>query len=382
MPIQVHAIEMLTGRKITPLPVSKAKWKVTTNADESITCTVPAADPRVVKLDPWGATTLARNGLLVVVDGFPVAAGPIWRRKLDLKTGSLELTAGGLRSYFNRRVAVPVSALGAGEPDPAFDTRVTNLSLATVAKRYVQLAQAWPGGSIPMVLPADEARPGRDITVKAVDLKKVGDLIDDLSGIENGPDFAFQPRFSADGLGIYWEMRTGTETNPRIGSLDAGQIRWSYGAPKSPAFDLVIEEDATEVASQGWAVGGAGVDQVLAARASLDALPAAGFPLLEATSTGNSTVTRQENLEEKAAQLAYLGQFVSSFWNMRVAARSENPARPYPKLGDWWLGDLATVDIDRREKIIPTGSSVRRIASIEGDELDDSYSIAFAEALI
>jgi hypothetical protein len=55
--------------------------------------------------------------------------------------------------------------------------------------------------------------------------------------------------------------------------------------------------------------------------------------------------------------------------------------RGTPKLGDYWLGDLATVTIDPSEPVIPAGDYVRRIASIRGDERGQHYSLTFAEAV-
>lgn len=384
MTLDLYAIEMLSGRNLGPLAKITAKWQVATNADESITCTVPASDHNVRRTRPWEMTTLGRNGLLAVVDGLPVAAGPIWKRRYNASTGHIELTAGGLRSYFTKRVAVPVAASGKplvdanGDPVAAYDTRTLNYSLGTVAKRYVELARAWPGGAIPMVLPADEVRPGRDITVKAIDLKRVGDLIDNLSDVINGPDIAFRPRFTADGAGIYWEMQTGTEANPRLGSTDPLATKWSYGAPKSPAYDLEIDEDGTSYASRFWVTGGAGSDKVVTAQGYSPVLISAGFPLLDGVDAGNSSLSEQSTANDKAAQGVKLGQYASSFWSMKVDAHSPKA----PKLGEYWLGDLATINIDKREPVLPPGDSVRRIAGISGDESDKSYNIDFAEALV
>lgn len=392
MTLDIYAFEMLTGQRLTPLPASKKSWKVAVNADESITCTIPADDPGVKKLRIWESTVLARNGLLAVVDGVPVAAGPIWKRRFDEGEGTIELTAGGLRSYFNRRVLLPVAARSMplvkadGFPDESLDIVVNGVSLGTKAKWWVQLSRAWPGGAIPMTFPqGDEASFDATDTVKAIDLKRLGSLLSDLSGVIGGPDIEFRVRFNADQSGILWEMRYGTTAQPRLGATDAAAVEWSYGAPQASAYGLTIDEDATEVASQAWASGGNGSDQVLIARAELATLPAAGFPLLESTNTGNSSVTRQENIRQKAEQDAYLGQFVASFWSMKVRSSPlvVNGVPRGPKLGDYWVGDLATVTVSGDNPFgLPGGKMVRRIASISGDEQNDDYDIAFGEVLI
>lgn len=386
MTLDLYAFDMLTGQRLTPLPASKKSWKVAVNDDETITCTIPSRDPGVQKLRLWESTVLARNGLLAVVDGLPVAAGPLWRRRLSEKEGTIELTAGGLRSYFNRRVLLPIEARtrplvkADGFPDTSLDVVVNGVSLGTKAKRWVQLSRLWPGGAIPMRFPqADEAAPNRVDTTKAIDLKRLGPLIDDLSGVINGPDIEFRVRYNEDRSGVYWEMRYGTELRPRLGSLDAAAVEWNYGAPGASAYDLEVDEDATDVASQAWASGGNGDDKVLIARAELPRLGAAGYPLLEVTSTGNSSVVRQENIQEKADQAAFLGQFTSSFWSMKVRANEPRA----PRLGDFWVGDLATLGVDRANPFgLPPGKIVRRVASISGDEENDDYSVAFGEELV
>lgn len=381
MTTELYAFEMLTGRRLTPLPASDGSWALKINADESITASIPSRAAVTAKLDIWGSTTLARNGLLAVVDGEPVAAGPLWKRSYD-QGASIELTAGGLRSYWERRLLLPVAARSQalinpdGSPNTALDTSLSNLSYGTIAKRWVQLMLLWPGGNIPMVLPADVTGT-RTREVKAVELKSLRKLLDDLTNVINGPDIAFRPRWSADGLGIYWEMQTGTEANPRLGNTDPTLTRWTVGAPKGGAFALSVSEDATGMAEEVFASGGRQSDKVLMSRARSTALPSAGFPLLQATDTSHSDVVEQTTLDGYAQGGADLGKYVASFWGMSV--RAHEPGTP--RLGDYWLGDLATVDIDKAEPVLPPGENVRRIAAIKGDLKGQSFDLTFAEAL-
>ena len=382
--LEVYAFEMKTGRRLVPLPVSSAAWSVTTNEDETMSASVLVADPRAIALDLWRTTTLARNGLLFVVDGLPVAAGPIWKRTYSQDSGKLDLVAGALRSYWQRRVLPPPAARTAplvdvttGEPDTSLDTSLSGLSLGTIAKRYLELAQSWPGGSLPLVLPADELGT-RERSVAAVDLKTVRELLQALTEVRDGPDMAFRPRFAADGLGIEWVFEVGTEATPRLGNADPTLTKWTVGAPTNAgAFDLVVAEDGTGHVEEAWAVGGASTDRIVAARSRSTTLADAGFPLLQGSRTGLSDVSVQATMQGYADQLVDLGAFASSFWSLKVRPGE----RGAPRLGDYWLGDLATVTIDERETLIPPGDYVRRIAAISGDEHDDVYSITFAEAL-
>lgn len=381
MATEFYAFEMLTGRRLTPLPASAGTWALKVNADESITCTVPSRSATAIKLDVWGSTTLARNGLLAVVDGEPVAAGPLWKRTYT-QGGDIALTAGGLRSYWERRLLLPVAARSAafvlpdGTPNPALDTNLSGLSLGTIAKRWVELARLWPNGAIPMQLPADELGT-RERNVLAVELKNLRKLLDDLSNVVGGPDIEFRPRWSEDGLGIYWQMLTGTEAMPRLGNTDPALVSWTVGAERGGAFGLTVSEDATSMAAEVFASGGRQSDTVLIRSDNDPDLGDAGFPLLQRADTSHSDVTDPQTLQDYAEQGVDLGKLVASFWAMSVRAHEKGT----PKLGDYWIGDMATVQVDKREPVLPAGPNVRRIAGISGDLAGESHTVTFAEAL-
>lgn len=374
-----YAFEMLTGRRLTPLPVTAGTWNIKTNADESLTCSIPSRAAVTAKLKIWETTTLARNGLLAVVDGLPVAAGPLWKRSYK-QGGNIELTAGGLRSYWERRLLLPLAARtkplvdANGDPDASLDFAVSGVDAGTLAKRYVELVRLWPGGNIPMMLPADLAGTSSD-TVKAIDLKTVRKLLDNLSARENGPDIAFVPRWAEDGLGIYWEMQTGTSAKPRLGNSDASLVQWTVGAQGGAAFDLSVAEDATGTAEEVFVVGGSGQDKVIAARSRNPKLAAEGYPLLQKADTGHSDIKEQAAAQSYADQGANLGQYSGSFLSMSVRANEPKT----PRLGDYWLGDMATVVISEEEPVLPPGEDTVRIASIGGSVTKSHFDLVFAE---
>ena len=381
MSTEFYAFEMLTGRRLTPLPATGGSWSLAINTDETITCSVPSRAEVTDKLDVWGSTVLARNGLLAVVDGEPVAAGPLWKRSYK-QGGSISLDAGGLRSYWDRRVLLPVAARTQpflnpdGSPNTGLDTVLDNLSYGTIAKRWVELVRMWPGGNVPMTLPA-EITGTRRREVKGVELKSLRKLLDDLSNVIDGPDIAFRPRWAADGLGIYWEMQVGTTEKPTLGSDDPSLVKWTVGAETGGAFELEVSEDATGMSEEVFASGGRQNDAVLMSRARSTILPDAGFPLLQGVETSHTDVVEQATLDEYAEGGVDLGRYVASFWTMKVRAHEKGT----PTLGDYWVGDLATIDVDKKEPVLPTGSVVRRIAGISGDIKAESHSLTFAEAL-
>lgn len=382
MPLDLYAFDMLSGRRLVPLPAKSGSWSITLNADDTVDCTVDSTAAVASTLDVWGTTQVGRTGLLAVVDDEPVAAGPVWKRRYR-QGGDIELTAGGLRSYWDRRVLLPLASREqslidpvTGLPNTAFDVNLTGLSYGTIAKRWIQTVRAWPNGAIPMSFPDDELGPYERNT-PAVDLKKVGELIDNLSEVLNGPDITFRPRWSTDGLGIYWEMQHGTVARARLGSVDPSLVQWTAGAPAGGAFDLSVDEDGTSMTAEVFAAAGRSSDSALIARGYDGTLDGAGFPLLQSVDSSHSSVKEQTTLRGYANEGARMGKYAASFWAMSVRAREAGT----PRLGDYWTGDMATITIDSAEPILPSGSYVRRVVKISGDTADESYAITFAEAL-
>lgn len=385
MVVEFYAIEMQTGRKIGLLPTDSGSWSIATNADDSITCEVLATSLEAATFDIGRSTPVARTGLLAVVDNVPVAAGPIWKRSYT-QGGSVTFTAGGLLSYWARRILLPVGARGqalvdpvTGEPVTTYDTNLSGLSYGTIVKRWIELVRAWPGGAVPMLLPADESG-GYERNVAAIDLKRLRTLIDNIVDVENGPDIAFRPRWSDDGLGIYWEYQHGSVARPRLGQTDASLVRWTVGAQSGGAFNLSVEEDGTSMAEEVFAGGGRADDRTLIAQARNATLFDAGYPLLQDVDTSHSDVVRQDTMQGYANQGAKLGRYAASFWKMSVRAHEAGS----PSLGDYWLNDMATITVDPKEPFLGAERAYdvqRRIASISGDHAGESFDLAFAESL-
>jgi hypothetical protein len=223
----------------------------------------------------------ARCYLAAVCGDSVLEAGPIWTHSYEQDTGNLEVQAAGLWTLFDHRKVLKV--LAAGERAQATSRTYSGLSLGTIAKRLVQLAISHTGGSLPMVLPADETA-GDDAdhtrTWYGYELKDMGQALRQLTEVINGPDIRFEPRFTADRLGIEWVMKVGTEAQPIV-SQTGGDWRWDTTVPRGTVSGLNVVRDATAVAYRAWIPGaGEGSDSIMAMRQDLSPT-AAGFPLLE-----------------------------------------------------------------------------------------------------
>lgn len=381
MTTKLLAFEMSTGLKLTPLPVSGGGWAVTTGAADTVDAEVRIDTADARKLATIPQSDLRRVGLVAVVDGVPVAAGPILKRSFQGNT--MKLAAGGLLDYLDGRVLLPLAARTTplvdanGDPVTSLDTSIVNASLGSIGRHYVETIAAFPG-TPPIVLPA-HVDGTHERTVKAIDLKSVAELLAGLSDVEGGPDFAFRPEWTPDGLGIQWRMTHGSSAVPRLGNPDASLLRWSYGAGKGQLFDLSIEEEAGMMGSEAWSIGGASDDKVLAARSYDATLLTAGYPLMQIADTGNSSITRQSTIQGRANLLTRLGRVPSSFW--KVSVREAVAGSRDLALGDYWLGDLVTLTIAAERYYPMPGDYVRRIAKIEGKVGQQHYDLTFAEAL-
>ncbi|WP_369670809.1 hypothetical protein, partial [Enterococcus faecium] len=162
-----------------------------------------------------------------------------------------------------------------------------------------------------------------------------------------------------------------------LGNDDPSLIGWTVGAASGGAFDLEVEEDGTNLAEEVFAAGGRSDDRVLIARGRDTTLHDAGFPLMQAADTAHSDVVVQTTMQSYANRGAALGKYPSSFWKMKVRAHEKGTI----PLGDYWLGDVATVTVDKTEPVLPAGDYVRRIASIGGDAAGESFDLTFAEAI-
>jgi hypothetical protein len=400
---------LIDGKRIVNLAPRAGTWSDDLDTPEAVQCTIGLNNPIVSKLDLPNLATTGKAGLAAIdtgLDGtgaYVLAAGPLWAAGYDKKGESLQLTGAGLGSLFGKRSILPPSAktydvtqwtvpdpsdTTKQMPNPALSSVYTGISLGTIMKRLVQQSLTWPGGSLPINFPADEADSDVDHerTYIAPDFKPVKEALDQLTGVIGGPEYNFLPRFNSDRTGIVWDMQIGTVADPLIHSQKV--TRWNVTVKESPVSDLSVDYDASSMGSISWMLGGRQDDDVLVARAVDDTLTNQGYPLMEVVDTSHTSVSIQSTLDDYAAANLLISKTPTETWSFKVRAHPvDKEGRPAgAQLGDYGVGDfvqLAFSDFDRssgrgdlffrKKRLVPL-----RIIGLSGDAVGEYVTIKCA----
>lgn len=348
MTLRWFVCDLRTGRIVDDLDPISGSWSQALNQADTLSAVLNMNDPATASQEIWNITAPTRMCLCVAEGDTILAGGPIWVRRRG--GGRVTINAKGMWSYFDHRFILPVLAattrvdqfviqdpadVSKTMANPALATRLSGMSLGTVAKRLVQQARAWTGGNVPVVFQADESEENADNERNwvATDFKSVGSALSDLTGVENGPEIIFQPRFTADRLSVEWVLMTGTKAQPQITSETVHQ--WDYGTEGALIQDVEIVEDGSKIAALGWATatpeGG-----VLVSRSYNPTSIGFGSALFELVDSSHSTVSRQVTLDGYSAAAVSFGQSAAEVWSMSIDGQPEGspPLLPMFAVGD------------------------------------------------
>jgi len=370
--------DLRTGHKRQTFPDDTLAWSLTRNSAGTIRASTPISSRLVQKLDLRNATEPVKSYLGVVENDIPLEVGPIWRRVYRKATGTLELTAGGLWSYFDHRLVMPLLADTDNVIDPvtgastvASGTDLTLMSYGTMAKRLIAQSLLWTGGNLPIVFQADEVGTYEQHYLGA-SLSKIGDMLRDLVGLVKGVDIRFQPQWTPDRLGIQWALQTGTLAAPELHS--ATTFTWDYSVQKRSIKDLVDEADGSGMTGQAWTSGGRQSGVQVVQRAIDPFLVGLGYPLLESVDSSHADASLVDTLMQYSQNAVMLGRAPSNAWSFTVKADES------PHVGEYLPGDFVKVKM-RKDPWIDDGDHVREIASMSGDQDGKWVSITAEETI-
>lgn len=319
--------------QVRNIPASKGQASPTLNAAGGISCTVklPLRDP--VTDVPLALASILRplkSFLAYEEGGVVLEAGPIWRSRYNFATRELELTAAGVRSYYDHRFVIP--APDDGDPDdvPTGTVTYSSLSLRTIQKRVVQQAHLLTGGALPIDFESDIAG-SNERNYLASELHVVGEKLAQLTGVLGGPDVAFRPYITEDGQSLRWNMVTG---DPLLQQAGPPHVFDTTG-PRPNARGAERREDATTLLTDSIQQGTNGEsDDPLQAKAYDDTLVDAGYPRMQG-GENRPSVSTADVLQSHADAAVARGQYPLLTW--AVSAR-RNAA---PALGVYQPGDMA-----------------------------------------
>jgi len=360
--------EVRTGRRIATIPVSDASWSLIKGGTGTVSADIPLGAQEFKEREhywsglfpgltiypslstyPSAATSTWRIGegiqrefltsldparcFMAAIDGDTVLeAGPIWPHDIPAGSNVLTVKADGLRSIFDARRVMGVIDSGYA----AWGVTYKAMSLGTIAKRLVQLSLGQAGGNLPIVLPNDVLAIDDDDhrrTYKGSELASVNDRLKLLSGVLNGPDIEFRPRFTTDHQGIEWVMRTGTGADPMLHQPGADHV-WDMRGNRGPLQGLAVSRDGGGMATRSWATGNDADLGMLMARVDDPDLTADGYPLLEIAESG-STVESQATVDGWAAGKA--AGAARPTMNISASIRTDIPGAERVWPGDFGL---------------------------------------------
>ena len=366
--------DLLTGRKILDVPYLSASWSSELNGPGSVSATVDLRDPDVVSLGMRNAATLGKTFLAIESEGRILEAGPIWSSNYDRTDKKLTITGAGLWSYFDHRTLLPnigdlpVVDPATGESAEHANSTWKNLHLGTIGKRMVEQSMTWPNSALPIVFETD--KPGEhERTYKGAELPVIGQMLQNLTEVENGPDIAFLPERTPDGLGVQWRYVSG---DPRISSNRPHIIDGSV--PGAAIDELTVSESASEMGALGWCSAGRSGDEAIIERAFNMASLAAGFPLMEWVDSSRSSVSVAATALGYAVELARTGSKPMSAWSVSVHTSGDGE----PRYTDYSVGDFVQFKI-AGDPFIPDGKYERRIVNMSGSAGDPVIKLGLGE---
>jgi hypothetical protein len=351
--------DLRTGRQLQDIRPIDGSGSRAINSPEDLSCTLDLNDPRTIALGLRNTGTVAKTILAAAEGDFILGAGPIWAANYDRDGATVKLTAKGFWSYYDHRyieqllaATIDVNDFTIPNPEdptgtianPDLRTSLSGWDLGTLAKKLLQLAHTYTGGSIPVVFEADRAGT-RVENVDGLDLKNLGEMLKQYSQREDGPEIRFLPRFTADRLGIEAVFQTGSEAQPLLASQTVHN--WDMTVRKPAVSGLKIDIDGTDMAGLAWLTGGRKADEVLIARSLDTTLTDTGYPLLEKADTSHSSVEIQGTLDAYARAITTNGRRPRETWSFKA----ETARKPF--LGAYLEGDWCDLKIDRYEAARP-----------------------------
>ena len=376
-----HLVRTMDGARGAQLNLSnEGGWEIPLNGIEEFSVTV--GKRQLLRLDPlwWQPWRVSVAVSWQKPDGTLDAwvAGPI----VNLPTGesrvSATLPCRGIGAAFAERVLTaqePISQSTAAQVEMMTkNLRYAGMSYGTIAQEVVKRGMAKVGGSYPIVFgsPREQGSTLRTRTYDGYNLanNQVWKRLTELSGVRNGPDIAFRPRWRDDG-NLEWVMVHGTHAQPQIAQTWAMDLDTT--SARSPIASVNVTTDASRLASRVYWTG-AGEGSTTMVRVAEDRSRLADqMPLLEKVGSTSDSDSRDLIREHALGELAASKDPVTQI-DMRV-----NGADPRAEIGRWRVGDAANVTMGDEWLTVPAGTTSKRIIAASGQWKNSMVDLSFQD---
>jgi hypothetical protein len=367
---KLFIFDTVSGANAFSVPFVKdsLSWKESRNTPDSISAVIPAYDERLATADLFNTLLPLKRSMAVVEDGVVRSMGIITRHPgYDKAARRLSISAVGPEYLLKRRLLLRPNALEApwtttvlddkGEPEnvPNPEVRVSfkGQDWPTMVSNMIRTATGWEGFHLPIRYP----QPGRgshDREFDAIDAVTVGEAINKIRDLENGPEI----EFGCDMIGdeFRWVLRVGDDEEPRVTS---DRVLTFTETGKLPSVRGVeIETDSEAIGSRSWGISGDVDDLLLSVRADRNLIDD-GVPLLDIVDTGRRDIVDQRTLDSYTEADLRNGQRFGRFFSFDVNVQSAKHRINDIRKGDWCNLKL------KADNYIPGGTYLQRIAEVE-----------------
>lgn len=365
IPYRMFVASTITGEIVTDMPfVGTPRWSYSINQSGGLTPSVPLGVLSRKDLDdltePW------RWSWGLAWGGHILQAGPVVTDRYNDQVGPPTADVGctGLWGIFSKRILInPWWSKGKNVADPLADITYTNLTLRTIARRMIQGDLGRAGHTLPIVLPAADPAGTHERTYPGYDLATVGERLQQLTQVIDGPEIEFRPEFTDQRQrAIRWVMRVG---NPRLGQLGYPHA-WDYGQALS---HVDYDRDGSQM-SLGHFERGNGMERALLSAyqddKTLTGIASYPYPDLETVGNTSSSVTEQATLQAKAD--GYVATYARPIINWQATIRmdganAQGRQTRSPSLDEMDVGDNAAFQLNGHRRITD-GTYQRRILGV------------------
>ena len=243
-----HLVDTLSGEKLHQVkPAGGGTWGRMISDQGGGSHSFPLSASPLTKAQWKDGTQHWARTLVVSWNGVAKYAGLILHRQYDRKKKTLQVRHKDMRIILGRRFP-----FGVDEYDRTLVLENKNQSLQGLAAGAVRRAltkEGNPRWTLPVIVPGPSAG-SESRTYYAYEFTTAESMLDEVEGLDGGPDVDFEPRWSPTTGRLEWVMRIGS---PRL--AESPSYEFAMNVDRPGLFDLSDEEDGSQMLTGLLAIG-------------------------------------------------------------------------------------------------------------------------------